>query len=451
MKLAKLSLAAIVVGGLVSSSIAADTLEDAFKNGKVSGELKAWYLSQDFETTSTYQGKGAIEIPIVGVTLGYVTDSFNGFRLGLTTQTSANPGISEDAKNSTTYQREEYAGGTVLSEAYLSYKLSNTEVKVGRQFIATPLVSGSGTRFMRESFQGATLVNTDLPQTTVWAGWIDKFQGRTSSVEGDPAGNPGTFENRAVFLGSGAGASTAVATQFDDAYSMAVINKSINNLTLTAQYAMANDVWRSATSNGDLGLYYTEANYLIPMSGFKLGFDAVFRGSKVSNATQAFENLNIEGTYTGVRASISELAGFGFSAAAGTTSSETAVISIGNGGTTYTTIIMAGSTPLIVGNTDSYLFAATYDFSKIGLTGLTSLFQYGIIKQGQYTTGNVVQGANDHKQFACALTYAVPAVKGLTTYVEYMTDTTKYTHPTTSTLNTEKENGSLWFRAGYKF
>lgn len=451
MKLAKLSLAAIMIGGLVSSSFAADTLQDAFKNGKVSGELRAWYLSQDFETTSTYQGKGAIQIPITGVNLNYVTDSFNGFRLGLTTQTSANPGISEDAKNNGTYQKEEYVGGTVLSEAYLAYKVSNTEVKVGRQYIATPLISGSGTRFMRESFQGATLVNTDLPQTRIWAGWIDKFQGRTSAVEGYAAGDPGSFENRAVFIGSGAGQPTSTATSFDDAYSLAVINNSINNLTLTAQYVLANDVWRSATSNGDLGMYYTEAKYVMPMSGFKLSFDALFRGSYVSSATQVFDDLNIEGTYTGARASISELAGFGFSAAAGTTSSETVVLGIGNGTTTYTTIIMAGSTPLILGNTDSYLFSATYDFSNVGLMGLTSLFQYGIIKQGQYTTANVVQGANDHKQFAAALTYAVPAVKGLTTYVEYMTDTTEYKHPTTSTKNTEKENGSLWFRAGYKF
>ena len=44
MKLAKLSLAAIVVAGLASSSFAADTLADAFKNGTVNGELKACLL-----------------------------------------------------------------------------------------------------------------------------------------------------------------------------------------------------------------------------------------------------------------------------------------------------------------------------------------------------------------------------------------------------------------------
>ena len=42
MKLAKLSLAAMVVAGLATSSFAADTLADAFKNGKVRGEIKAF-------------------------------------------------------------------------------------------------------------------------------------------------------------------------------------------------------------------------------------------------------------------------------------------------------------------------------------------------------------------------------------------------------------------------
>ena len=47
MKLAKLSLAAMVVAGLASSSFAAsDTLADAFKNGKVNGELRAWYFDR---------------------------------------------------------------------------------------------------------------------------------------------------------------------------------------------------------------------------------------------------------------------------------------------------------------------------------------------------------------------------------------------------------------------
>lgn len=443
MKFAKLSLMAIILGGLVTNSFGADTLADAFKNGKISGELKAWYFQMDVEKA------GTVDIFTTGTTLGYVTDSLNGFSLGLTVQASANPDASDSAKSA--YKNENYVGGAALSEAYLSYKLGNTTAKIGRQFISTPLIGGSGTRFYRESFQGATLVNTDLPQTTLMAGWIDKFQGRTSSMAGNSAGDAPTFENKAVFLGIGAGASSATSWQFDDAYSSAIINKSMNNLTLTAQYVLANNVWSSTAVNGDIGMYYTEANYVLPLSGFKLGFDALFRGSQV-NGTQAFEAYNLDGSYTGVRVSISELAGFGFSVAAGTTSSDSVVIGIGNGTTTYTTSMLAGSTPRITANTDSYLFQATYDFSKRGVAGLTSIVQYGLISQDKYRTKGTLQGTNDYNEFAIGATYAVPYLKGLTVSLEYENIGREYRDPNNNIANnTDTTQDLMWFKAGYKF
>ena len=67
MKLAKLSLAAMVVAGLASSSFAeSTTLEDAFKNGKVNGELRAWYFNRDTGTATE-------NIFNTGVDLTYVT------------------------------------------------------------------------------------------------------------------------------------------------------------------------------------------------------------------------------------------------------------------------------------------------------------------------------------------------------------------------------------------
>lgn len=443
MRFPKYSLVVMILGGLVTSSFAADTLTDAFKNGKVSGELKAWYFQMDVEKA------GTVDIFTTGTTLGYVTDSFNGLSLGLTIQASANPDASDSAKSA--YKNENYVGGATLSEAYLLYKLGNTTAKVGRQFISTPLIGGSGTRFYRESFQGATLVNTDLPQTTLMVGWIDKFQGRTSSIAGNPSGDAPSFENKAVFLGIGAGASSTTSWQFDDAYSASIINKSINNLKLIAQYVEANDVWSSSTVNGDISMYYTEANYVLPLSGLKLGFDVLFRGSHV-DGTQAFEAYNLDGSYTGARVSISEFAGFGFSVAAGTTSSDSVIIGIGNGTTTYTTSMLAGSTPRITANTDSYLFQATYDFAKNGITGLTSIVQYGLISQDIYTTKGAIKGTNDYNEFAIGATYAVPYIKGLTVSLEYENIYKEYRDPNNNVANnTDTTQDLMWFKAGYKF
>jgi hypothetical protein len=97
MKLAKLSLVAMVVAGLASSSFAADTLADAFKNGKVTGELRAWYFDRDTGNANPATsipggapagtlGKGNADLFSTGVILGYITDPLYGLSFGATFQ-----------------------------------------------------------------------------------------------------------------------------------------------------------------------------------------------------------------------------------------------------------------------------------------------------------------------------------------------------------------------------
>ena len=88
MQIAKLSVAAAIVLGLSGSVYAADTLADAFKNGKVSGELKAWYWDQTVDTAGTSTNVNIIN---TAIELGYVTDSFYGLRMGVSMKTSSNP------------------------------------------------------------------------------------------------------------------------------------------------------------------------------------------------------------------------------------------------------------------------------------------------------------------------------------------------------------------------
>jgi len=514
MKLAKLSLAAMVVAGLASSSFAADTLADSFKNGKVSGELKAWYFDQSADGQDNLTGSGSninsatraghrnnANIFTTAAVLGYVTDSFYGFNIGLTFQGAANPGTVEQYKAGTSqysaasvFKNDENAGGGVLSEAYLAYTLGKTTAKVGRQFMSTPLVNGSGSRIFTESFEGALLVNTDLPQTTLIAAYVDRFQGRTSSVSNFPNvaaasafpsftpnaysidgnGDAPTFEKSAAFTGGAAG---GLVAKFDGAYSAGVINKSINNVTLTGQYAVVKDVEVPLAALASLGLsgkaiddidvYYTEVNYVLPLSGFKLGFDANFRGSK---AGSQLDVANLDGTYTAGRLSISELAGFGASFAYGKTSKDDAVIAgMGNGPTSYTSTMIRGTSTRMLSDTDSYLFQATYDFGKLGVTGLTAVAQYGWTKQGD-DAGNLPTGAitgtsgrasvasADYTNTAIGLTYAIPAVKGLTTSLQYeMQERELNADPTiggttyTGYKGAKTNTDELWFKAGYKF
>lgn len=218
----------VVASMVCCSTVYADTLEEAFKNSKVKGEIKAQY----FNVQPASDGKSD-SIFVVGGNLNLVTGSFYGLQGGVTFQTSHVVDI--DTKGANNFAGTMDASGAVMSESYLQYTLGNTSAKVGRQYISTPLVAGSGSRMIKQSFEGVTLVNKDIPNTTLTAAYVYNYQNRT-----DGKGNPGKFEN------------------FEDgAWTILAQNNSVENLTLKAQYL---DVKGEVTGT-DKDALYLEAGY----------------------------------------------------------------------------------------------------------------------------------------------------------------------------------------------
>lgn len=246
-KITRLSL----VASLMLSSVAvADSLEEAFAKAKVKGELKAQY----FNVKPTADGKSD-KIIVVGGNLNLVTGSYNGLSAGLTFQTSHVYDISYSGTNN--YAGTMDASGSVMSESYLAYNVAKTNIKVGRQYISTPLVAGSGSRMIKQSFEGITLVNTNLPATTLVAAYVSKFQGRT-----DNAGAPGKF-----------------TSYKDGAYTIYAKNNSVKNLTIQAQYLKENGINSSTDMNGQ----YLDATY--NMNGVVVA--AQYMGSKTGSQSRA--------------------------------------------------------------------------------------------------------------------------------------------------------------------
>lgn len=230
----KLTLSTCAVACLFSNMYAETNLEEAFKNGKFKGEVKSYFFQEDYNTT------GRSSIIHYGGSLSYETAKFYGLTTGATMQVSSVGDINKTNK----FVNDEDASGAVLSEAFITYNNSNTTVKVGRQYIGTPLLAGSGSRMIRQSFQGYTLVNTDIPNTKVIFAYVDRFQTRT-----DGAGSPGKFTNK-----FNTNANLGTITLEDGAYSAYVKNNSIKDLTVQAQFLNAIDVF---TSN------YLDADYKI--------------------------------------------------------------------------------------------------------------------------------------------------------------------------------------------
>ncbi len=220
---------------LTTPLLASDSLDDAFKNGKVNGEIKSAYVNSNFLGNTKDDSLTA-----AGGKLSYVTGDFYGLKAGSTFQASTV--LNDDFNNSAVSPRVNYfdASGAVLSEAYLDYKISNTSLKAGRQFIQTPLVSSgndgkSSEAIVKDSFEAYLLTNTDIPNTTIVTGYVDKYQGQSDGI-----GNVGKFEN------------------FEDgAYTVYLKNNSIENLTLQGQYLDVNGI--VATSDKDA--LYLQADY----------------------------------------------------------------------------------------------------------------------------------------------------------------------------------------------
>lgn len=233
--IAKLSLVTAISLTSVTTCLSAnETLADAFTNGKIKGEIKSVYSNSNFLGKSTSD-----DITTIGGSLGYKTGDFYGFSAGATFQASH---VISDDNNNNVFSSDLDASGAVLSEAYLEYKLSNTTAKVGRQYIYTPLVSTaidgkSSESLLKDSFEAYLLTNSDIPNTTIVAGYVDKYQGKTNANT-----DMGDFDN------------------FEDgAYTLYVKNNSVENLELQAQYLDVDAI----NSNNDRNNIYLQADYKI--------------------------------------------------------------------------------------------------------------------------------------------------------------------------------------------
>ena len=366
MKLAKLSLAAIVVAGLTTSSFAADSLEGAFKEGKVSGALQGYYWTRD---------KGATDADIftTGLDLSYETGKLYGFAFKATFQGTSSPFADADGK--AMFAGDEYGSGAQLSEAYVSYTMKNTTALVGRMYLDTPLVASSGSRVTKQAFQGAAVINTDLPNTTLIAGYVNKYQPRTNYTD-DGATPP------VVWTSGKIGEFNAIGD--DGAYTLAAINKSIAGLTLTAAYADVIDVVK---------VMYAEAAYEGKASSFTYGLAAQYYNADVDGAA------GYESDLYGIKATLG-VSDFTFTAAYTKAGDEGYVIPGLGGGAD---LAYTGS-PL---NSDSYV--KDTEAYKIGVS-------YAVLKNANvgvsYTVNEV--GAKEYTYSALEADYAFEgALKGL--------------------------------------
>lgn len=278
MKWAKLSL--VAVAALSTMAYAGDSLEDAFKNGKVSGDLRFVYTGGSrSDAVNETAPVNNVNVGSIAVELRYITDDFKGFNLGIGFQSahdlgfqnrdavgSKDPDSEDDARNS--------VSTTLLSEAYIKYTISKSDIMVGRQKIKTPLIMTSTAFALEDSFDAAVLTVRELPDTMIKLIYIQEWQMRYGS---EAAGNSQQDEHYS-----------------DGMYSLFFKNTSIKGLTLDGQYLTIDEdkkygtapysIWDAPVfiKAGGYDEYYLQADYKLPID-LPLSLAMTYAGAKYDN------------------------------------------------------------------------------------------------------------------------------------------------------------------------
>lgn len=239
---------------------AVDSFAEMFTEGEVYGRFRAHYFNWDYHDDSTNTASSRDnEMLGLGGSLIYKTGFYNGFGA-----TAGFYGVTSGLMSDNIYGTSNFgrAGkdmyrtaqdGTeqtigVFAEAFVEYKKGKTNVKIGRQTIDTALVATHDVKMIPNTFEAAMVVNKDIPDTTVTAGYLmsqklrdhDRFHSLIAvgtTATGDTARvnwNDDSGRHQGLTLTNIRKVNGDVDPEM---VLLGVSNKSIPNLNLDAEYA----------------------------------------------------------------------------------------------------------------------------------------------------------------------------------------------------------------------
>jgi len=210
MNFTKLSLAAIMALGLSSAAMADVDVQ-------FGGQAVLYYqtINKDSADIDLFDKAGAKGN--VGLEIKSKADLGNGFSAGVTADVIGTAGLEGNLVNGVMQYAQDSngdLGGYWISEAYVAKTAGNTTLKIGRQYLNTPLAFSEGWNVFKNSFEAAILVNKDIPNTVAVLGMVNKanHNGLGAEMSTFSAVNPAGGSDNAVYV-------------------LGLINNSIANLT----------------------------------------------------------------------------------------------------------------------------------------------------------------------------------------------------------------------------
>ena len=411
MKKRSLILAALLSAGI---SVSADTLQEAFAQGKVKGEVKSFYINRTYDW-----GDGFAKNPdsytrdglSVGGHLNYNTAKYYGFDAGATFYTTNKiDGKSDKAyENDNTLFSADGKGYTVFSEAYIGYTAAKTAVKFGKLSINTPFAAPNNFRMLANTFQGLVIKNSDVADTKLELGHITKIQTNGFANSVPVAGgilNPASSLTRLSLLyGFGPGYKVGEFTDIADVYLGSTNKESTAGMTyLNAKYTglkgFTFSIWDQYIHD-IMNIVVAKASYKGKLSDIKT-FASVFYTKQNSVGDnllgKAFDTgsgaKDVDSTQYGAMLKASLDNGFGIDlryvntpASAGSVL-DGGIINAMGGANPY--IISQGALHANFGDTTSMMAGVDYQFKPltgVDLLAMVKYFEYDIGKNNGYQSG----------------------------------------------------------------
>ena len=161
-----------------------DMFEKMFSEGSISGELRSIYA----EENQPSQGVESTYATAIGGMLKYELAALNGFNAGFAFRASQNIGFAtRDVSAAETYSGNSNlssSSGTYsqLSEAYVNYRYSDLNIRLGRQVIDTPLADSDDWLMNSNSFE-AYIVTYRYSDFSFMAGNLQNWQGTDAGID----------------------------------------------------------------------------------------------------------------------------------------------------------------------------------------------------------------------------------------------------------------------------
>ena len=276
-------------------------------------------------------------------------------------------GLVQNANNYTDVRNDgSVNSAAAFTQAYLTYGIANTSIKVGRQLLPkalSPFAFSEGWNVFKNSFEAALVVNSDIPDTTL----VGAYVWRSNSSLGDL----NNFTDLSVLDK----AAPDVAVAENGVWMLTAQNKSVDKLTLTGSWYIAPEM---VLGLDDANVLWADAKYGFgeDMFGLVLGV----QGGTVMLDTAGLEDTTAWGAKIGGNFDM-------FDASIAYSSVDDGTVSIENFGTNvktplYTQMIFNQNT--IKRDSDTFVvraglkglggkFGVAYAYSDLGDTALSAV------------------------------------------------------------------------------